>query len=301
MKLPFWTMNHRVAYALLTSTLFTACANTAVRQNAAINDRISRVENGLLPGTVTKGQDFSMKLADRMAFHKVPGVSIAVINEGKVEWAKGYGVLETKGSNAVTTETLFQAASISKPVAAMASLALVAQGRLSLDEDVNSKLTSWHLADNEFTKSEPVTLRRILSHSAGLTVHGFPGYGANERVPTLKQILDGKPPANTDPIRVDILPGKKLRYSGGGYTVLQQLMIDVTGKPFPDLLQELVLGKIGMAHSTFAQPLPRELESVAATRPPTGRRGHQRSLAHVSRTGRGGIMDNAIGSRTLRD
>jgi CubicO group peptidase (beta-lactamase class C family) len=111
-----------------------------------------------------------------------------------------------------------------------------------------------------------VTLRRVLSHSAGLTVHGFPGYGADQPIPTLTQILDGqKPPANTAPIRVDILPGKQLRYSGGGYTVLQQLMIDVTGKPFPDLLQELVLGKIGMTHGTYAQPLPRELERIAAT------------------------------------
>ena len=259
-------MKHHIAFSLLTVALLAACASTTVPQNAAATDRISRVENGLLPGTIIKGQDASMKLAERMAFHKVPGVSIAVINEGKLEWAKGYGVLETKGSNAVTTETLFQAASISKPVAAMASLALVEQGKLSLDENVNSKLTSWHLPDNEFTKSEKVTLRRVLSHSAGLTVHGFPGYGADEGIPTLTQILDGqKPPANTAPIRVDILPGKQLRYSGGGYTVLQQLMIDVTGKPFPDLLQELVLGKIGMTHSTFAQPLPKELEGIAAT------------------------------------
>jgi CubicO group peptidase (beta-lactamase class C family) len=259
-------MKPRIACALLPLALLAGCAGTTVPQDAPANDRIARVENGLLPGTVIKGQDASMKLAERMAYHKVPGVSIAVINEGKIEWAKGYGVLEAKSSNAVTTETRFQAASISKPVAAMASLALVEQGELSLDESVNSKLTSWHLPDNEFTKSEKVTLRRVLSHSAGLTVHGFPGYSANEQVPTLKQILDGeRPPANTAPIRVDILPGKQLRYSGGGYTVLQQMMIDVTGKPFPDLLQELVLGKIGMTHSTYAQPLPKELEGNAAT------------------------------------
>jgi CubicO group peptidase (beta-lactamase class C family) len=262
-------MKHPVAFCMLTVAL-AACASSTVpqtvTQDAAAADRISRVENGLLPGSIIKGQDARMKLAERMAFHKVPGVSIAVINEGKLEWARGYGVLETKGSTAVTTETLFQAASISKPVAAMASLALVEQGRLSLDENVNSKLTSWHLPENEFTKSEKVTLRRVLSHSAGLTVHGFPGYGADQPIPTLTQILDGqKPPANTAPIRVDILPGKQLRYSGGGYTVLQQLMIDVTGKPFPDLLQELVLGKIGMTHGTYAQPLPRELERIAAT------------------------------------
>ena len=138
-------------------------------------------------------------------------------------------------------ETLFQASRSRKPVADGLHEMLVEQGKLSLDENVNSRLTSWHLPDNEFTKSEKVTLRRVLSHSAGLTVHGFPGYGADEGIPTLTQILDGqKPPPIPRPIRVDILPGKQLRYSGGGYTVLQQLMIDVTGKPFPDLLQELV-------------------------------------------------------------
>jgi CubicO group peptidase (beta-lactamase class C family) len=108
-------------------------------------------------------------------------------------------------------------------------------------------------------------LRRLLSHSAGLTVHGFPGYNAKASVPTLVEILDGKrPPANTDAIRVDILPGKQFRYSGGGYTVLQQLLIDVTGKPFPDLLQEVVLRKSGMSHSTFTQPLAKDLEPLAA-------------------------------------
>jgi CubicO group peptidase (beta-lactamase class C family) len=201
-----------------------------------------------------------------MAFYNVPGVSIAMINNGKLEWARGYGVLEAGGARPVTAETRFQAASISKPVAAMAALALVEQGKLSLDEDVNLKLTSWHLPDNEFTTSQQVTVRRLLSHSAGLTIHGFPGYAANQAVPTLKQILDGQmPPANTGPIRVDMVPGKQLRYSGGGYTLLQQLMMDVTGRPFPELLQEVVLGRIGMSHSTFTQPLPKELEVAAAT------------------------------------
>jgi CubicO group peptidase (beta-lactamase class C family) len=246
------------------SLLGVACASTTMPQGTSESPAISRVENGLLPAIVTKGQDASMKLADRMAFHKVPGVSIAVINDGRLEWAKGYGVLESGSTRAVNAETLFQAASISKPVAAMAALSLVEQDKLSLDEDVNLKLTSWHVPDNTLNKTEKVTLRRLLSHSAGLTVHGFPGYNASASVPTLHQILDGKKPANTNAIRVDILPGKQFRYSGGGYTVLQQLMIDVTGTPFPDLLQELVLRKIGMSHSTFTQPLPKDQESNAA-------------------------------------
>ena len=268
-------MRHSPSFLLTAIGLLAAACTTTVPQSSPESARISRVENGLLPAMVIKGQDASMKLADRMAFYKVPGVSIAVINNGKLEWAKGYGVLEAGTAKAVTTETRFQAASISKPVTAMAALALVEQGKLSLDENVNAKLKSWQLPDNEFTRTEKVTLRRVLSHSAGLTVHGFPGYAADEPVPTMAQILDGQnPPANTAPIRVDILPGKQLRYSGGGYTVLQQLMIDVTGKPFPDLMQELVLSKIGMSVSTFVQPLPKELETVAAT-------GHRQNLEPI--------------------
>ena len=127
---------------------------SAIPQNKTEASRIERVENGLLPGTVIKGQNASMKLADRMVFYKVPGVSIAVINNGKLEWAKGYGVVEAGSTQTVTVETLFQAASISKPVSAMAALALVEQGKLSLDENVNAKLTSWQVPDNDFTKTE---------------------------------------------------------------------------------------------------------------------------------------------------
>jgi len=227
-------------------------------------ERIQRVENGLLPAVVIKGQAAPMKLAERMAHYKTPGVSVAVINNGAVEWAKAYGVVEAGGARAVTTETMFQAASISKPVAAMGALRLVEQGKLSLDEDVNLKLKSWKTPENEFTKDQRVTLRRLVSHSAGLTVHGFRGYAAGEPVPTLTQALDGQKPANSAPIRVDTPPGGKWRYSGGGYNVMQQLVIDVSGKPFPDFMREVVLKRIGMAHSTYEQPLPPSLADKVA-------------------------------------
>lgn len=226
--------------------------------------RIQRIENGLLPAVVVKGQTQPLKLADQMAKYKVPGVSVAVINNGKLEWAKGYGVAEVGGTAPISADTLFQAASISKPVAALAALALVEQGKLSLDEDVNAKLTSWQVPENDFTKEQKVTLRRLLSHNAGLTVHGFLGYANELAVPTVAQILNGQKPANSAPVRVDILPGSKWRYSGGGYTVMQQLLSDVTGKPFPQLLRELVLDKIGMKHSGYEQPLPEARASQAA-------------------------------------
>jgi CubicO group peptidase (beta-lactamase class C family) len=236
-----------------------------LQNEAAVPERIQRVENGLLPAVVIKGQSAPMKIADRMAHYKTPGVSVAVINDGKIEWAKAYGVVEAGGAEPVTEGTRFQAASISKPVAAMGALALVEQGKLSLDEDVNAKLKSWKVPENDFTKEQKVTLRRLVTHSAGLTVHGFRGYAADEPVPTLPQALDGQKPANSAAIRVDILPGSRWRYAGGGYNVMQQLMIDVAGKPFPELMRELVLDKIGMKQSTYEQPLPKAGAAQAAT------------------------------------
>jgi CubicO group peptidase (beta-lactamase class C family) len=159
---------------------------------------------------------------------------------------------------------LFQAASISKPVFALAVLHLVDEGRLNLDTNVNEYLKSWKLPDNEFTSEQKVTLRRLLTHSAGLTVHGFPGYESNAKLPTTVQILDGTPPANTAPIRVDILPGSLARYSGGGYTLAQQVLGDVTGIPLPKLLHDSVLAPLRMTLSTYEQPLPaKRLSEVA--------------------------------------
>jgi CubicO group peptidase (beta-lactamase class C family) len=227
---------------------------------ADLDQRIQRVEHGLKPDKGTN----TAAIADRLQFYKVPGVSIAVLNDGKVEWARGYGVTSVQDGKPVTPETLFQAASISKHVAALVALRLVDEGKLSLDEDVNGKLRSWKVPENEFTRIEKVTLRRLLNHSAGLTVHGFAGYAAGTPVPTLLEVLDGKKPANSAPIRVDVIPGKIWRYSGGGYEVMQQLVEDVSGKPFAQLAQEIVLRPLGMTHSTYEQPLPARLESNAA-------------------------------------
>jgi len=132
----------------------------------------------------------------------------------------------------------------------------VEHGKLSLDEDVNVKLKTWKVPENEFTKEQKVTLRRLMSHTGGLTVHGFPGYDVDEKIPTLVQIFNGAQPANTAPIRVDVVPGTLERYSGGGVTIEQQLMMDVTGKAFPEFMRETVLDKIGMTDSSYEQPLP---------------------------------------------
>ncbi len=226
------------------------------RGSDALEERIRRVENGLLPAVVIKGEPLTgLKLADRMQTHKTPGVSIAVIDDGALDWARGYGVRETGGTEVVTPLTLFQAASISKPVAAAAALRLVEAGRLDLDEDVNRKLVSWKVPESDLTKERKVTLGGVLSHTAGLTVHGYRGYAADRPVPTLVQVLEGAPPANSAPTRVDIVPGSRWRYAGGGFSVMQQFLIDVTGQPFPELMRETVLGRTGMSDSTYEQPL----------------------------------------------
>ncbi len=195
----------------------------------------------------------------------VPGVSVAVINNGAIEWARGYGVAQAGSKRAVSTETLFQAASISKPVAAFAALHLAEQGKLSLDEDVNNKLSTWKVPAGAQTAESPVTMRNLLNHSAGTTVHGFRGYAAGEAVPTLTELLDGAKPANSGPVRVATRPGEQWRYSGGGFSIAQLLMSSVSGKAFAPLMADLVLSPLGMKHSTFAQPLPAALHSVAAT------------------------------------
>lgn len=254
---------HYPFFLLLIAFVFTA--NTILlAQSVDTATKIKQVENGLSNYHQIQGEP-SWTIAERMEHYGVPGMSIAVIHDYKIAWTKTYGHVDKEKSAPVTENTLFQAASISKPVSAYAALSLVEEGKLDLDKNVNQYLTSWYVPDNEFTKTEKVTLKRLVSHKAGLTVHGFWGYYPGLEVPTLVQLLEGQKPANSNPIRVDKVPGGKMRYSGGGYCVMQQMMIDVTGKDFPTILQERVLDPIGMRKSTFAQPLPSDKLKNAAT------------------------------------
>ncbi|MES2323300.1 MAG: serine hydrolase domain-containing protein [Pseudomonadota bacterium] len=231
-----------------------------------VEERIARIENGLLPRVAIQGQSIpALKIADRMATLKVPGVSVAVFNNGAIEWARAYGVAEAGSERKVTTETLFQAASVSKPVAAMAALRLVEQGKLSLDQPVNNYLGPWKLPKGAQTKDHPVTLRNLLNHSAGTTVHGFRGYAAGEPVPTLTELLDGKKPANSDAVRVAKKPDSEWNYSGGGISIAQLMMNTASGQPFATLMHDTVLAPLDMKHSTFAQPLPPALQAAAAS------------------------------------
>ncbi len=207
----------------------------------------------------------------QMAQRRIPGLSLAILQDGKLD-ARAYGVTDLGGTQRVTATTLFQAGSISKSVAALGALHLVEQHKLNLDTHVNASLTTWKLPPSEFTATKAVTLRTLLSHTAGLTVHGFPGYGVSAPMPTLVQVLDGTAPANTEAIRSDAIPGARWNYSGGGYTIMQQMMIDVTHQSFPDFMQRAVLAPLGMSNSSFAQPLPAAMaRTTAAGHYPGGR------------------------------
>jgi len=224
--------------------------------------RIERVLSGLRPPVSVEGEA-SAKLADQMKALHVPGVSIAVMHDGAIDWARGFGTTGKRDAK-VSDVTLFQAASVSKPVTAVAALALVQAGMLALDTAVDTYLKSWKLPSSPLTRDEKVTLRRLLNHTAGTTVHGFDGYVPGAAIPNLLEILNGQAPANSPPVVVDTIPGTQFRYSGGGYTIVQQILNDVTGQPFADFLKGTVLAPSGMTHSSFDQPLPGELAAHAA-------------------------------------
>lgn len=222
------------------------------------------VETGLCTPVVIEG-DSTWTIEERMKHYGVPGMSIAVIDSFKIAWVKSYGVMDTATKQPVTDSTLFQAASISKPVFAMAALKLAEMGAVDLNADVNTILRSWKIPENEFTATEKVTLKRLLGHVAGTTVHGFPGYAQGEPLPTMVNILNGEAPANTPPIVVDQIPGSDWRYSGGGFCVASQVILDVKGGTIPQHMHDLVLGPLGMSRSTYEQPLPARMAHNAAS------------------------------------
>ena len=230
-----------------------------------IETRIRRIASSLLPETAFEGEYAApAPLADRMNFYHTPGVSLAIIDNFEVAWAGGFGVRRAGTGRPVDRRTLFQAGSISKPVFALAVMRLVEQGRLDLDEDVSRYLAAWQIPGRDGWRPR-LTLRHLLSHSAGVTVDGFPGYPAGAPVPSLVQVLNGEPPANTPPILANSLPGLQYRYSGGGFTLAQQAFTDVLGEPFPDSLQRLVFEPLDLHDSTYQQPLPANRAEQAAT------------------------------------
>ncbi|MGZ3378185.1 MAG: serine hydrolase domain-containing protein [Phenylobacterium sp.] len=254
----------KFAIAAFAAALMLAGSARAAALSPADQAAITAVETRV-GRTAPAGETQAYKtLAERMAELKVPAISVAVFERGHVTWARAYGSA-TAGGPPATPDTLFQAASMSKALAATAALRLVEQGKLGLDEDVNTRLKAWRVPPSPYTADQKVTLRRLLSHTAGMTVSGFPGYPAGTPVPTLVQILNGTPPSNTPAIQSYEAPGGAYAYSGGGFTIAQLLIVEAGAKSYPDLLKRLVLDPAGMKQSTLAQPLPPALIPRAAS------------------------------------
>ena len=263
-------MKARLLRVLFVLILLTHCRGPAASptpeagSGEPAQEQIQRVENGLIPvtaaGQIDAGQPRT--LAASMQRYRVPGVSIAVIRDHQIEWAKGYGVLQAGAPEPVTTDTLFNAGSIVKPVCAAAALALVEKGVLGLDDDINQDLLSWQVPENEYTVTEKVTLRRLLSHSAGLT-DGFTNRSPTDPVPAY---VDAEGEVDVDgPTRVTSVPGTKYTYANADYAILTLLLQDVTGRPLAELMAETILQPLQMASSTFEQPLPQDLRARAST------------------------------------
>lgn len=229
-------------------------------QNTLPSD-IREIENGLALRIVVEGEPVQRyNIVERMKLLNTPGLSVALAQNGAIIWAAGYGVADAGHASKVDTHTRFQSASLSKPVTAFGVLELVRAKRLDLDRNVNDYLSSWKIPDNEFTRVEKVTIRRLLSHTAGLNVGGFAGYENGTKIPDAIGVLEGR--GNSPKLVVETVPGTKYSYSGGGYVVLQKLIEDQTGKPFAQYMQEAVLTPLQMGDSSF-EPYPKQHISLA--------------------------------------
>lgn len=231
-------------------------------QDGDVASLIARIEGPQTPNR--QGFD-GFTLQQLMQRFRVPAISIAVIKDFEIDWAKTYGIADAETGQAADTGTVFQAASISKPVFAMSVVKLAQDGRLSLDTDVNSYLESWRVPPGELTREQPVTLRSLLSHTSGADDgFGFPGYEPSASRPTLVQILSGEQPSNVGPVRFARAPYAGMKYSGGGITLAQLAVMDVVDRSYAEIGRDLVLAPLGMSNSTFEQPMSEPFARRAA-------------------------------------
>jgi CubicO group peptidase (beta-lactamase class C family) len=235
--------------------LLVACGTYSCHsQQSNLQDRIKAVENNLAPDMIFGDTVPELNLLKQMEAYGINGLSIAVIKDYKLDWAKGYGWADREEKRPVTINTRFQAASISKSINSLALLKLVQQKKIEPDTDIIKYLKSWKFPYDSLSKDKKINLVNLLSHTAGISVHGFRGYTIMEERPTVLQILDGTKPANSKPVRSLFEPGLKFQYAGGGTTITQLLLTDITGKRYEEYMQQHVLKPVGMSKSFFTQP-----------------------------------------------
>lgn len=285
----------REFYVVVTILLiFISCSQH--KSNVDIDERTHYVENNLFEFTTNAGmfQPDSTQLAnpkrltERMEYYKVPGVSISVINDYQIEWNKAFGIMDANTNDPVTTESIFEAASTSKFITAVLVLHFVQQGVIDLDQNVNNYLKSWRVPENEFTQKEKVTIRRLLTHEAGLPMTNF-GYDENIGIPTLINVLNGESPALNKPAIPEFIPGSQWQYSNVGYDVIQLLLEDVIGISFQLLTQEVIFDPLGMNNSTFIYPLDSERKKHEAM-PHNSEGISLEPVMHLTAVAHGGLM-----------
>lgn len=256
-------------YAMLASALLATCLSAIGAANAQDAGHhgsrpLTALQHGLRPTVIKAGDALpGWSLRERMAHYHVPGVAIAVLEDGEVVEAVGFGVREAGTHDAVDGDTLFSVGSISKVITAATSLRLAALGQIDLDRDVDTYLKSWHMPATPGIAGPAVTMRMLMSHTAGVTVHGFQDYLPGEVLPTLLETLDGKPPAKNDPVRLEREPGSRGDYSGGGIMIEQQVLEDLTGTPLETVARAQVFDPLGMRRSTFENPLSAARGNIA--------------------------------------
>lgn len=291
---------HKLIITITIFSIFCSCSQEGSKSR--IEQRIDRIENGLIefgfnsaanlfqPDSVQRAN--TKTFAERIEHYKTPGVSVAVVNKNKVEWSKAYGIMDKNTGKPVTTETIFEAGSISKLITSVMALHFVQEGLLELDTDVNNYLKSWQVPENEFTCEDKVTLRRLLTHQAGLPATNYP-HDDNMGYPTLIDVLNGEPPALNKPATPEFVPGMKWQYSNIGYNVIQLLLEDVSGKSFQEIAEEIVFKPLGMKNSTFVYPLDAERRKREAM--PHDAEGISRKPGmHLTALAQGGLTTTPI-------
>ncbi len=272
----FWkSSNHTgilIAALVAMSSAASLNANSVATSSGSSDARIAEFETAIKKLKDRKKEDAkTWSVTDRMKAYGVPGASVAIIHDGKIVLTKGYGVLSANSNVPVDDQTVFSAGSVSKVANAALILRMVQEGILDLDKDVNDYLKSWKVPQNGYTQSKKVTLRHLLSHTSGFSQHGFPDFEPGEQLPTTVQTLSGSGPAKHGPVELMFEPGQNMDYSGGGITVAQLVIEDVTGMHYNDVAKKYLFEPLGMARSSFLNPLPETHGNIAKAHNKKGR------------------------------